>query len=421
MSEDSPLGLLEKFKEIDAYETLVNERILFILNREIGLAPYTHEFIPSRRDSQIMSGFISALSNYMSEMTGQQAPQWKTVYGPDSTMIVENGTWASGVISVARDTIETRSKLKKVVAEFEETFQFLRDAAELEGSLFAEFDNFVRRVFTADRISERTLIYKVTEDPSAFRPTLPSIKFKIVKFLENAVDWQSVAEAAVNQGIDLDETIEIVSQAYWGGAISLLHVPSDYDVLMPSAEALTVIFNPSNPTGISYNTLRVVGALDGRIPLIQLIRELGIQGDESILLELGYLLNKGLLQRISVEERFALIAECIGSHFFKTISEHIGNDNAASLFDSIVKEGISQFPWIAFLKLTSDNHIIYPRVPGLTPNDIDGITDAIEYMVQEVSNNLSELISSETAENLLRNARKSCEAKYQNLLQNIIV
>ena len=48
-----------------------NEKLLLILNKESGLAPYSHEFIEGAQDPQVMSGFISAISSFMGEATGK--------------------------------------------------------------------------------------------------------------------------------------------------------------------------------------------------------------------------------------------------------------------------------------------------------------------------------------------------------------
>ena len=71
-----------------------NEQLLLILNRETGLAPYSHEFVKSFHDAQILSGFISAISSFIYEVVGFESTQWKTVFGTDSIILVEVGEWS---------------------------------------------------------------------------------------------------------------------------------------------------------------------------------------------------------------------------------------------------------------------------------------------------------------------------------------
>ncbi|MHA2045042.1 MAG: hypothetical protein ACW99G_09625, partial [Candidatus Thorarchaeota archaeon] len=63
-----------------------NERVLTVLNRLTGVSPYSHEFVPDSEDPQMLSGFISAMGNFMGEVTGTEEVQWKTVYGADSSI-----------------------------------------------------------------------------------------------------------------------------------------------------------------------------------------------------------------------------------------------------------------------------------------------------------------------------------------------
>ena len=84
--------MIEQRKVIDLSKTQVefdntfhsdvinsNEKLLLILNKENGLAPYSHEFISGIQDPQVLSGFISALSSFLCEVTGSNSSQWKTV------------------------------------------------------------------------------------------------------------------------------------------------------------------------------------------------------------------------------------------------------------------------------------------------------------------------------------------------------
>ena len=412
---------LERLRTLHATTVLSNEQVLFILNTSSGLAPYTHEFVPGKQDSQILSGFISALSSFMGEMTGRTASQWKTIFGHDATMIVENGVWATGVLAVSRDTTELRSKLRMVVREFEEAFYHLRDADEFHGSVLVEFDGYVRRVFTSDRISERTLILNVSRDPVQFAKMTPSQKFKITKFLKQVRDWQTVGEAAEEQGLALDETIELVSAAYWSGAVYLLHIPSDSDILMPSAESLSILLSPDNPTGISEDTLRVVGSLDGRTPLGDLMGRLDISDNEAVLFELGYLLNRGLVERLSLEGKFSLVAECVATQVFRQMIDLVGLEKALIEYKSIVSENVTRCPWISFLRVLPDGEVRYERFPTLSPTDIDRLTDALETLSKSFSERAAELIGRNSASEMLRNTRKTCQTRFESLLTNVVM
>jgi hypothetical protein len=80
-----------KSPEREYFTKLSDEQVVFIINRNIGLAPYTHEFVQTKTDAQDLSGFICALSSFMDEVSGTPSNNWKTVYREDSTLLVEGG------------------------------------------------------------------------------------------------------------------------------------------------------------------------------------------------------------------------------------------------------------------------------------------------------------------------------------------
>ena len=126
------------------YAKMSNEQVIFIIDKYSSMAPYAHEFVAGSADPQLLSGFIGAMSNFMEEMTGSEQIQWKTQYGSNSTFLVESGEWTLGVLSVLRETSEVRSKLRRIVVEFEDAFQALKGAEGIEGAAFKEFDKQVR-------------------------------------------------------------------------------------------------------------------------------------------------------------------------------------------------------------------------------------------------------------------------------------
>ncbi len=134
---------------------LSNEKILILFNIRHGLAPYSHTFTRSYIDEQVLAGFISAMLSFMEETTGSQCSHLQTEYGPDSTLIAEIGEWVVGVLIVNRVTSDLRSKLRRVVKQFEAEYAFLKDIDTITGKIYSEFDRSVRQAFVDERISER--------------------------------------------------------------------------------------------------------------------------------------------------------------------------------------------------------------------------------------------------------------------------
>ena len=63
-----------------------NEKILFLMNRFTGVAPYSHEFVIGDLDPQMLSGFVGAMGSFLGEFVGAERSQWKTVYGSDTEL-----------------------------------------------------------------------------------------------------------------------------------------------------------------------------------------------------------------------------------------------------------------------------------------------------------------------------------------------
>ena len=303
--DDSPRNMLTEFLEIrrkgatsNDYSLYSNERLLFILNQFSGVAPYSHEFVQGIQDAQVISGIVSAMTSFMGDIMGEEKTHWRTQYGTDSTLIVEGGDWALGVLVVKRETNELRSMLRRVVKEFEDCFFVLRDADGIEGGAFKEFDHFVRRTFVGDRLSKRSVILKGSNwHDTSIRLELPSWSFKISKLLSCLRDRDALADAQTIIGMGFDDTLEIVSRALWNGSINVIFVPDERDILLVSEGSSNLLLNAGNPLGLSIDTIRIVGALDGRTSLASLFRSRKPLNIETSFLELGLLINEGAIQR----------------------------------------------------------------------------------------------------------------------------
>ncbi|TFH08621.1 MAG: hypothetical protein E4H14_06055, partial [Candidatus Thorarchaeota archaeon] len=310
--------------DIFSESTNSNEKLLLILNRETGLAPYSHEFVKGFQDPQILSGFISAISSFMGEVTGTNPSQWKTVFGSDSILLVEGGEWSIGVLVASKETIEIRSKLRTIIREFEDCFEFLRDIEGIQNTFF-DFDNYVRRMFVDERVTNRTTVTKIPEWRSSMGIIdLPSTTFYLIKILSEFKDSTTVQKIAESQNIKIDKVIEIVSNAFWNGIVKLTYIPSDNDILELSDNSTAIIFEKSNPLKLSSSCLRIVARFDGRAPISQIMSSTIIPDKEALLVSLGSLINRGLIQRISMEKRFVLFNECILSNFISQGASIIG-------------------------------------------------------------------------------------------------
>jgi hypothetical protein len=404
------------------YSEISNEKVLFILNKFTGLAPYSHEFVSGEQDPQILAGFISAMTSFMGELTGSEGARWKTEFGSGSTLLVEVGEWTTGVLAVSRETNEGRSKLRRVVMEFEDSFKYLKHDDAIESRLFKDFDQFVRRTFLGGRLTERSIILKNSNRYDASgQYESPSIAFKIAKLLHLTTSGQSLSEISEAQGLAMREVEGLVSRAIWKNAIYLSYVPSDDDILLTSEKSSGILLSRENPLRISLQTLRIVTALDGRTPLISIIEKQNLWTTSFVLYELGNLVNKGYLQRASIESRLLLVNECILSALVRACVKVRGSSDATNYFFTAQDRGIEMHPWVGRIKLQDNMAVRCQLDETMTPEDLDDMYEAVEFMIPEVAGQLSNDVGPLSAKYLLAGIRKRCRAIWSSYLMDIVV
>jgi hypothetical protein len=392
----------EKEPDVSFGPSGTNEKLIMILNKVSGLAPYSHEFSKSTLDSQIISGFISAMTSFMGEMIGQPQNYWKTEYGSESLLLVEHGEWTIGVLAVSRETTEARRRLAKAVHEFEDYFAVLRDSDGIEGSAMQDFDDCTRKIFMNDQITGRTLVVKRPEwRKSLYMHVLPSTAFAIVKALLGFEEKQTVSEIAKLQGLCIEDTIDLVSTAYWYGAVSLKYIPPDEEILILSEKSSTILFQKDNPLGLSNISLNVIARFDGRTTLFQLAEYVDVKDFEVLIDELGAMVNRGYIQRISSEQRRVLFNESFLSSLVSKGALIIGNKKMRQCFEEIRRSWGDQHPRIYRITLTDRMRVRCIIDENMTPDDLDDLSKTLELFAEELSTHLTAICGLHTVEKLL--------------------
>jgi hypothetical protein len=414
--------VLEPNHDIYKSGNTFNEKLLMIVNKNSGLAPFTHEFVEGNQDPQVLSGFISAMSSFMGEITGDTQTQWKTAYGSNSILLVEGGEWSTGVLAASRETSEARSKLRRVVREFEECFEFLKDAEGTHQSIFREFHHYVRREFVDERVTGRTVVMKNPAwRESMAKLDLPSEAFRISKVLLSFKEDTTVNEISEFHKLRLEEVIDIVSRACWHGMVNLKYVPCDDDILALSDKTSSFLFDKRNPMNLSSSSLSVIARLNGRKPLSYFLNDMIIQDLDLILSTLGTLVNKGFIQRISVEKRLVLLNECTLSKLVSKGANIIGRRKMKHDFESIRKRGVMSHPWVGRIILEDGMRVRSILEESMTPVDLDDMYDALDYFIKEMNECLSKRCGNRIAEMLLLKVRSQCNQAWTPYLSNVVI
>lgn len=403
------------------YSTMTNEKILFILNRNTGLAPYSHEFVHNMHDPNILSGFISAMTSFMGEITGSIQKNWTTDFGEDTTLIVEGGEWAVAVLAVSKETNELRSKLKTILREFEDSFESLRDADGIDGSYFEEFDHFVRRMFVLDRLSGRSIVLLGSDLSNRIESLeLPNLSFNFSKFVKLAQTGHTIEELSKKLKIPLDESMDLVSRIYWKNAIHINFVPSDIDILALTEGSLSLLLSTGNPLGVSIKTLQLIALIDGRTPLVDFTHNMKRADLHLIFVELGDLVSKGYVHRIAIERRLILVHECVVNKIINDCRGILGRARVVELVQAAIETTIRNHPWISRIRISEDLTVRMALAENMSNQDLDAIYDALGSVIDNLTNFLSADTKFEHLAVASKTAKKFCYEKWAPYLSGII-
>ncbi|NHI82791.1 MAG: hypothetical protein EAX81_00620 [Candidatus Thorarchaeota archaeon] len=404
------------------YSTLSNEQFLFILNAFSGVAPYSHEFVAVSQDTQVLSGLISALTSFMQEITGTRRTHWKTEYGSDTTLIVEEGEWAMGVLVVKKETSEARSKLRRIVREFEDSFAILREADGFEGSAFRDFDQFVRRLFVADRLSNRAIILKGYDWRENFvHCESPRWSYNIKKLLTQIEDRMTLSSAMQLLEVSFEEITELISRALWNRFIHVVFVPPDDDILMLSEESGSFLLDMQNPKKLRLDTLKVIGSLNNRTKLIHILRKLKLDSSETLMIELGLLTNGGYIQRVTLERKLVLVNECILTMMLKRASNLLDAKSIRNYFNLAIERTVAQIPWATRIECSRGFKITCRLEEALEIRNLLQLSDALESIQKDLANQVSQKLGSATAERISKEAMTSCLEVWSSSFEDLVV
>jgi len=398
-------------------EELSNEKVLFILHRETSAALYSHEFIPGGLDPQLLSGFVSAMTSFIGSLAGGEQTQWKTEYGEDIVLLVEGGEWAIGVMAISRETNEVRSKLRRIVREFEENFRNFKSFDRIDVVALSDFDNFVMRAIVLDRLSEKSVVIRNADWESVMLPIESSeVLMHVMKFLMRIKSGHTIEMIMKKQGMTLDEARDVVALAFWHNAIRVIYVPAREDMLCLSDGALSTLLTRDNPLGISTETMKVIGALDGRSPLSYYLDMFQFKDEGTLQLELGDLVNRGYVQRISTERRLILANECILNELLQLGKSILGSARMNEFFASALEAGVKAHPWTVAVRVPEPLSIRCEISDSLSTLDLDDMYNAIEFLISNVTERMAKKSDVAHIGSALALAKKRCSQKWGRFL-----
>lgn len=395
------------------FRDLSNEKVLFLFNKLTGVAPYTHEFVAGGNDPHLLASFVSAMSNFMEEVLGSKQPHWRTEYGTNATLLVEEGEWVVGCLAVSRETNEARSKLRRIVKEFEESFAALKYDDFFEGGIFEEFDKFSSRTFLGDRLTENTRVWKAANWSEMIgMHNLPSTAFQNKKFLLELQDGLPIKSISNRSDVSYEKYMTLITQSVWNGATYLQYIPTMNDILSIPVGSISTILNTQNPLNLSINTMLVISSLTGLHPIKNYVELIESSHLNETLIELGMLTTQGFLQKITLEQSILLMNWCILKRLAKMCLRYIDAHKFEDLIQSIMQYSIIDHPWLGRVRISPEGTVSLELSPHMTPSDLDQVYEDIDFLIQcinmEIKGNrwLEESFVQKLRKQLIRNKCK---------------
>jgi hypothetical protein len=222
-------------------------------------------------------------------------------------------------------------------------------------------------------------------------------------------DGITVEQGAKLIRIPHESIMKIVSRAYWHHAIQLDYTPMMNDVLIPSEDSLSAILSQNNTLGISHDTVNIAGYFDGRKSIHTIINELEIQNYENVLIELGYLVRMGYVQKTTIEQRLVLTNERILNTLLDLCKDFISEHWIIAVVRRALSEGVSKHPWLSRVRVFEDGKVLCLVDERLSPSNLDDMFDALQHLINETCRFFSKLIGSEKVQTAFALARKSAQ------------
>ncbi len=387
----------------------LNEKVLFILSRESGVAVYSHEFIPGGMDPQLLSGFISAMTQFIGSFVGSEQTRWKTEYGDDTVLLIEGSHRYIGVFAISKETNEFRSKLRRIVAEFEDSFGDVADESNIEKSKIDSFDQFVRRIIILERLSENSVLLKESDWAEVMNPVENSgSTYNLKNFLMKLENNQTIHNVAKKQKMQIEAVLELASKALWNNAIRIIYVPSRLDILSLSDGSLTTLLQKDNPMNISPQTMKIISTFDGRKPVTAHLAKYKKKDAIPIYLELGALINSGYVLRISMDRRIILVNECVLSEILRLGRTILGIARMKEFLVTAVDSGIPHHPWLTRIIFSDDLAVHCEINDSMSTFDLNDLDDALTYLLTEVTELMAKKSDVDHIASAAKIAKKGC-------------
>jgi KaiC/GvpD/RAD55 family RecA-like ATPase len=142
----SVVYLRRRKKEPEEYDRK-NLLVAYVFSRD-GRAMFTYPFKEVKVEPQLVSGFLTAISEMMKEVVGGDKRPLRTIERSDAKIIIEFGTMVTGALVARKASREYRRRLKAFLRRFEDNYADKLTKWDGDQSVFQAAPEVVEEVFS---------------------------------------------------------------------------------------------------------------------------------------------------------------------------------------------------------------------------------------------------------------------------------
>ncbi len=226
---------------------------IFFIHKQRGLNLLQHSFSGSKLDVDLISGFISAIISFINQLQppikdDEEEKLVRTIDRGDFKILIEAGKYVMGILFVNMEKVEVRTKLRKIIKDFEQSFDFKEWDGTIEVEKFEKFKEKIFKTFATEiiQISDVPILNPSVEEFLATQDELDllglhNLSVGLIELLSKIDGTADVQEIANRMEISVDEALARIGYLYELGELITIESPvHETDIFVLTPEAMPV-------------------------------------------------------------------------------------------------------------------------------------------------------------------------------------
>lgn len=390
----------------------MNVKSLYIIKRETGICMYHKDFKEAIFDPDLISSFLSAMTSFLDEATGNVRSRARAFEGTDHRIIIEFGDWVLGALSVETESAQLREKLKRIVQKFEEQFNLLR-WVDMDLAVYNRFEKVVLDEFIRDRILEDSIMH-VKRNWELYTG-----RAEVRSFLRLIPERCTVRDAAEFLEIPIELAIDLASKAYWDKAIEVTEPVTPDDIYQTTfLDQYT-----REIEGVSKDTIKALEELDGETSLAIAAEKVKTKDMKRFLEDIAVLAEQHAVEPVPEAQSILVLYKNVLQTALSGCAKLIGHKAAEALFNTAQENLIAVYPWLrlVYIENHTDVEIRNQLNAAAVKRSIsaDTISKGFRELLFYITEGTSYYTGSSIANRIVQKTRVETQKQFPRLAENI--